>query len=430
MDEPRRRALGPWQLGEALGVLGPARRVLATNEDGDPAVLLVQRRGDGSRSRSEAWQNYAEAPPPPHPGLLPVLGYAETAEHFALAMEARDSRPLGLWFVDEQPAMSRCLDVFCRLVEAVGALHEAGFVHGAIRPDTVLMDRTGQPLLAGCGGLTARPLGRTGHAGLEAVYQAPELVAGPNPVEPNSDLYALGCLLYFFGVGAHPWGAGQASAGLLRKKLEASFDPPLVTSRVPTRPLVGIMHRCTVADARQRLPDAASLAAALREAGMWSSGRQDTLADYAEFFDTDSAPALPVSNVDLEIVPVGAPDESSEDPECEAAIVLLRAAPGLGVSPHWPPTLRTRLLARLARELGELDRRPVVTRPELAKQAAEGLPVLSAALRRLEGAVTLRTLLQGLGEPERLALLACLLWLRGADALDLDPPPAFWDEDW
>ena len=430
VDEPHRKRLGPWELRKTVGALGPARQVLARDASGASALLLMQRHRPGANSAPDAWRRYATSPPPPHPGLLPVLDFAEDAEHFALVVEPRECRPLGIWFVDEQPAMSRCLDAFSRLVEAMGALHDAGFVHGAIRPDTVLMDRAGQPLLTGAGGLTAGPLGRTGHAGLEAVYQAPELVAGPNPIGPTSDIYALGCLLYFFGVGAHPWGAGQASAGLLRKKLEASFDPPLVTSRVPTRNLVQIIHRCTTGNGRDRLPDAAALTAALREAGMWSDGRPDTMVEYAEFFDTGSAPALPVSNLDLAIVPLPDTASAAVDPELEAAVILLRAAPGLGVSPHWPPQLRTRLLTRLMRELGNLDRRAVVTKPDLTRQGAERLPVLAAALRRLEGAVTLRTLLQGLGEPERLALLSCLVWLDAEDALRFEAPPDFWDEDW
>lgn len=432
---PRRgRRVGPWELRQPLGPLGPARRFFARRADDQIAVLLVLKRLPGSRAAEEAWRRYAASPPPPHPGLIPVGDFVDGTRHFALALEPLDCRTLGQWFLDEQPSMGRCLEVFSRLVDATLALHQAGFVHGAIRPDTVLMDRGGQPMLLGAGGLTAPPLGRQGQAGLEQVYQAPELVAGPAPVTPDADVYALGCLLYFLAVGAHPWGSGQASAALLRKKLEPSFDPPLVTSRVPTRALVDVVHRCTRAQARDRAQNAGELMRSLREQELWADGPPDTLGDYAEFFDTGAVPALPVSNADLEALPLDPPPEvgleSDVQGELEAAVVLLRAAPGLAASPHWPPGLRSALLPRLAAELGDLGRRPVVTQPALAQEAADRLPVLAAALRRIEGAITLRALLQGLGEPERLALLGCLIWLEAEGALRLEGAPGFWEEDW
>jgi hypothetical protein len=425
----RRKRVGSYELRQLLGPLGPARRVLGARGHEDSALLLVQRRRAGATAAEDAWRRYAESPPPAHPGLLPVVGFERDDVHFALATEARDCRPLGSWFVDEQPGLAHCLTVFARLVDAVAALHREGLTHGALRPDTILIDVRDQPLLVGAGGLTAGPTGRTRHVSLEAVYQAPELIEAPVPVSPTSDVYALGCLLYFFGVGAHPWGAGQSARSLLRKKKEASFDPPLVTSRVPSRELVRVVARCTASAAADRPQGAADVIEALRTTGLWKTDVEQTFDEFSDFYETGSAPALPVSHAELEVVSLD--DVEPIDPSIEAAVVLLRAAPGLGASPHWPDALRRRLLGRLAQELGDLDRHPVVTDSALAREGADRLPVLAAALRRLEGAVTLRTLLQGLGEPERLALLACLLWLQAEEALDLcAPADDFWDEAW
>ena len=293
-NDAARNRVGGWTLTKSLAALGPARRCEAQDGRGRHGMLLVQRRRPGNATAFAAWRALAQRPPPPHPGLLPVLGFAEDAEHFALVIEGREARSLASWFVEDQPTMSQCLAVFCRLVDATQALHGAGLVHGAIRPDTVLIDAGGDPLLLGPGGLTAGPLGRRAQAGLEAVYQAPELVVAPVAVEPHCDVYALGCLLYFLGVGAHPWGAGQSGSALVRKKRDAAFDPPLATSRVPTRELVEVLHLCTKASPTDRPPDAGALAPELAARGLWSQAVDDTFDAFHDFFATGSAPALPV----------------------------------------------------------------------------------------------------------------------------------------
>lgn len=144
-----------------------------------------------------------------------------------------------------QPLGPPVLDtIAAELLEAVGCIHDHGFLHGDIKPANVLIDRCGEVHLTDFGAAchserqTAHLHGRRGMHRRPTIagtprYLAPERFAG-GPASRQSDLFALGMLL------------------------RAAADPGLDGR------LTGLIAWLTADDPTDRPPDAAAALTALR----------------------------------------------------------------------------------------------------------------------------------------------------------------------
>ncbi|MEV5550720.1 PQQ-binding-like beta-propeller repeat protein [Streptomyces sp. NPDC052309] len=94
------------------------------------------------------------------------------------------------------------------VAEALAGLHEAGVVYGAVAPDGVWLTarRPLLPALDACRPHEGPPLG-TRLSAAPAGYLAPEVLSG-GPPTPASDVFALGVLMAYTGLGRPPFGDG------------------------------------------------------------------------------------------------------------------------------------------------------------------------------------------------------------------------------
>ncbi|WP_426753998.1 serine/threonine-protein kinase [Myxococcus sp. Y35] len=179
-----------------------------------------------------------------HPGLVHVLSAGEERGRCWYAMEPVTAPDLKTR-LDRVNALPwpevECLAL--QLLEALGAAHEAGLVHGDLRPESVLLAPGGVKLWRF--GLSLVPLG-------PRPPQAPEQRKWGRAVA-QSDLYALGHVLYEALTGGGP-GSRPLPPNVprhLRRLLEALLSEPiegrpdsaasarrLLTSRVRLGPLI------------------------------------------------------------------------------------------------------------------------------------------------------------------------------------------------
>jgi hypothetical protein len=118
----------------------------------------------------------------------------------------------------------RTLEFFGRVCRAVAGLHEIGLLHRSLKPSNVLVDDALGPLLADAGMVGARDPSLPLDAA-DALYRAPEELAGEGVESPSGDVYGLGRLLWFLLQGSDPDEPYDAFAKLT--SLE-SFPPGLV----------------------------------------------------------------------------------------------------------------------------------------------------------------------------------------------------------
>jgi len=109
--------------------------------------------------------------------------------------------------------------------------HRHGIVHRDVKPENVLLTSDGDVLVADFG--IARALGgsdealtQTGLAVGTPAYMSPEQAAGERELDPRTDVYSLGCVLYEMLAGEPPY-TGPTAQAILAKR----FHEPIPSVR-------------------------------------------------------------------------------------------------------------------------------------------------------------------------------------------------------
>ena len=169
------------------------------------------------------------------------------------------------------------------VARALAAVHARGLIHCDVKPHNVLLTRDGQPKLVDFGISEAWASGAAEQAMIvgSAPYLSPEQVRG-EPVDPRSDVYALGLLLYELLAG-RPAFTGSSPGEVAAMRLRAPPRP--IRELVPEVPpaLADVLERALAPDPEGRFPDAGAMAMALaaalsnepaRRVGRWDRVRR------------------------------------------------------------------------------------------------------------------------------------------------------------
>ncbi|HGY91552.1 MAG TPA: tetratricopeptide repeat protein [Planctomycetes bacterium] len=163
--------------------------------------------------------------------------------------------------LDELPEW---LKFFRALAGALDAAHAAGIVHRDVKPQNVIVRRSGEPVLVDFG--IARDLEGTGEAltrtsapvGTPA-YMAPEQVEGGSAVDGRSDVWGVGVMLYEALSGRRPF--EEATQLALMESIRLHDPPPLAKeSRRYPRDVEAVVERALTKEVSRRYASAALLA--------------------------------------------------------------------------------------------------------------------------------------------------------------------------
>ena len=206
-----------------------------------------------------------------HPNIVGVYdwGEAEAEGTYYIVMEYVDGRSLSQILRAEGPLHpDRVADVGADVAAALGFAHRNGVVHRDVKPGNVLVDQGGLVKVADFGiarAITASSdehLTQVGTVMGTATYFSPEQARG-DAVDPRSDIYSLGCVLYELVVGRPPF-SGESPVAIAYKQVhEAPVPPRQVNSAVPPA-LEAIILKCLAKNPANRYPSAEDLRADLR----------------------------------------------------------------------------------------------------------------------------------------------------------------------
>jgi serine/threonine-protein kinase len=204
-----------------------------------------------------------------HPNIVGVYDWGEADDTYFIVMEYVDGRTLSEILRDEGPLHpDRVADVGADVAAALGFAHRNGVVHRDVKPGNVLVTQAGQVKVADFGiarAITANTddnLTQVGTVMGTATYFSPEQARG-DAVDPRSDIYSLGCVLYELVVGRPPF-AGDSPVAIAYKHVQESPVPPRhLNVELPTA-IEAIILKCLAKNPVNRYPSAEDLRADLR----------------------------------------------------------------------------------------------------------------------------------------------------------------------
>jgi WD40 repeat protein len=141
-----------------------------------------------------------------HPAVLPIYRAAEADGVLFLAMRLIAGHDLAAIVRHDGPVdPERAAGIVAQIAGALDAAHARGLVHRDVKPANVLIDADDRAYLTDFGlakdlGATAADHTRTGDVLGTPDYLAPEQIRG-DAIGPWTDIYALGCLLFFVLTG-------------------------------------------------------------------------------------------------------------------------------------------------------------------------------------------------------------------------------------
>jgi serine/threonine protein kinase len=187
-----------------------------------------------------------------HPNICTVYGIEEHAAGAFMVMERCDGVNLKVHMARTTLSTPAIVDIAGQIAAALAAAHTAGIVHRDIKPGNIVVSPTGQvkvldfglarrfmlpdtgEVVMGGSTIPGRPLGT-------ANYMAPERIL-QLPLDPRSDLFSLGVVMYEMATGRLPFGGASPSetvTNILEKEAESlsvlSPDRPVQLDRIVNR---------------------------------------------------------------------------------------------------------------------------------------------------------------------------------------------------
>ncbi len=191
-----------------------------------------------------------------HPRIITTFEHGLTTDgEQYLVMEFIDGPNLNAVLINRDPVLDgRRVRFIQQAAEALGAVHEAGFIHRDVCPRNLLLCENHEDVKLIDFGLTVpatRPFMLPGNRTGTPNYMAPELVRR-QPTDQRVDIFALGVSAFELLTGELPWARGTTGMAAM------THDQPPADIR-QYRPkihpkLAEAIHSCLLSDPAKRCP--------------------------------------------------------------------------------------------------------------------------------------------------------------------------------
>jgi serine/threonine-protein kinase len=262
-----------------------------------------------------------------HPNVVAIYDWGQQHGTYYIVMEYVEGRPLSDIIRTEGPLHpDRAAEITADVAAALAFAHRNGVVHRDVKPGNILITGTGQVKVADFGIAQAssnadatQNLTQAGAVMGTATYFSPEQAQGL-PVDPRSDLYSLGCVLYEMLTARPPFSGDSPVAIAYKHVQEQPYPPSTVNPTVPAA-LEAVDMKLLQKDPADRYASA-----------------EDLRADLRRFLEGQPVLALGAAGAAATVAGVGAGLSALGD----ATVAVPAAGPPTGAAPYVDEPARKR----------------------------------------------------------------------------------------
>jgi eukaryotic-like serine/threonine-protein kinase len=221
---------GRYRIQRKLGAGGMADVYLAEDQELGRRVaikILNDRHANDDQFIERFRREAKNAAALNHPSIVSIYDRGEAEDTYYIAMEFLDGRTLKELIVSRGAApINVAIEYARQILSALRFAHRHGIVHRDIKPHNVLVDSEGRVKVTDFGIARAgtSQMTETGSIVGTAQYLSPEQARG-GEIDPRSDLYSLGVVLYELLTGKTPFD-GETPVEIAMKHLSNPPQPP------------------------------------------------------------------------------------------------------------------------------------------------------------------------------------------------------------
>jgi serine/threonine protein kinase len=201
-----------------------------------------------------------------HPNVCGIYEMGEaTGERFYIAMPYYHGETIGARLAGGPLAPSDVISLGIQVARGLAAAHERDIIHRDIKPANLIVTHEGvlKILDFGIAKLGGQAMTAPGFTPGTAAYMSPEQ-ARAQAVDPRTDLWSLGVVMFEMLAGERPFRGADARAIAIAICTSAPDSLASLRDDVPPA-LVRLVHSCLSKDPAERPDSAARMAAMLEE---------------------------------------------------------------------------------------------------------------------------------------------------------------------
>jgi eukaryotic-like serine/threonine-protein kinase len=194
-----------------------AVRLLPEDFTSDRAALIDQARGLTSLS---------------HPNVTTLFDVGEHEGRVYFAFEFQKGQSLRAEAAGRPMNVRRAIEIAIQITDAVADAHAAGFVHGGLSPESIVISAKGRAKIPA---FELAAQGGFDHTGREARlrdYESPE-EANRQPPDDRSDIYSVGSILYEMLTTRRPMHRGASAPSASNPKVPKEIDAVVLKAVAP-----------------------------------------------------------------------------------------------------------------------------------------------------------------------------------------------------
>jgi serine/threonine protein kinase len=268
------KTLAHYEITDLLGKggMGAVYRALDTKLDREVALKVLPRDAAADPERRKRFDQEAKAVAAlRHPNIVTIHTVEEVEGVRFLTMELVDGQTLATHVGGKRLSTDAFLELAIPLADAVSAAHEKNIIHRDLKPTNIMLDEKGRLKVLDFGlakliepapdeddeTVLAKAMTQAGTVVGTAAYMSPEQAEGRN-VDPRSDVFSLGIILYELATGGAPFRGTSMMATIAAILTETPSEVTQVRRDLPNE-LGRIVSTCLDKDPQRRYPSASGL---------------------------------------------------------------------------------------------------------------------------------------------------------------------------